>query len=56
MWGNSFDTSQDRFQLVLLIIVVISIPLMLLVKPIYLINKNKHKNYQHIAEEGTPNH
>lgn len=35
LWGKYGDTSQNQIQLILLIIAAISVPLMLLVKPIY---------------------
>lgn len=41
MWGNSADTSQDRFQVMILLVAVLCIPIMLLVKPLYLIGKIK---------------
>lgn len=41
MWGTVESTSQDGYQVLILIIAVISIPVMLLVKPYHLINKTK---------------
>lgn len=35
LWGTPGNTSQDQIQLILLMIAAISVPLMLLVKPIY---------------------
>ena len=44
MWGTTGDTSQDGFQILILIIAVLSIPIMLLVKPLHIISKmKKHK-------------
>lgn len=35
LWGEPGDTSQDKIQLILLIIAGVSVPLMLLPKPLY---------------------
>lgn len=43
MWGTTGSTSQDGWQIFILIISFISIPIMLLVKPIYLIKKMKSR-------------
>lgn len=47
MWGATGNTSQDRFQLLILLVALICIPLMLLVKPLYLIGKMKRHEQLH---------
>jgi hypothetical protein len=42
MWGTYGNTSQDKIQFIFLIISLVSIPLMLLPKPLYEIYCNKH--------------
>ena len=43
LWGTPGNTSQDHIQLILLIIAAVSVPIMLLVKPLYYIYCT-HKN------------
>ncbi len=41
MWGTTESTSQDGYQALILAIALISVPVMLLVKPLHLIKKIK---------------
>lgn len=46
MWGTTDATSQDAYQILILVVAIICIPVMLMVKPYHLIskaNKNKQK-------------
>ena len=45
MWGTTSDTSQDGIQIFILIIAVLSIPVMLLVKPLHIISKMKKSDF-----------
>lgn len=48
MWGDDGLSSQDSFQVVILLIAVICIPIMLLPKPIIEIKRmKKHKQPKH---------
>lgn len=49
MWGTATNTSQDEFQTLILLVAVLSVPVMLLVKPLYLIKKMKKR-----VEKGKP--
>jgi len=44
MWGAINATSQDGYQALILAISLICVPVMLLVKPLYAINKMKKHN------------
>lgn len=44
MWGTTQKTSQDGFQVLILLIAVVCIPTMLLVKPIHMIKKMNKKH------------
>lgn len=41
MWGTTDATSQDSYQILILIVAIICIPVMLIVKPYHLISKAK---------------
>lgn len=44
MWGTTDATSQDAYQILILVVSIICIPVMLMVKPYHLISKaNKNK-------------
>lgn len=45
MWGTVESTSQDVFQVMILVIALISVPVMLLVKPLHMIKKMKNKTH-----------
>ncbi len=47
MWGESGHSSQDTIQVIILLIAVISVPLMLLPKPIIEIKKLKRGHSKH---------
>lgn len=55
MWGDAGNSSQDTIQVIILLIAVISVPIMLLPKPIIEIRKIKrahpHKHDQLLVEE-----
>lgn len=44
MWGTVTETSQDGLQKLILAVAFISIPVMLLVKPLYTINRMKKQH------------
>jgi hypothetical protein len=53
MWGTAANTSQDIFQVEILLVALLCIPLMLLVKPIYMIcnmkrHEEKHNQHQRL--------
>lgn len=55
MWGNDGESSQDSIQVIILLIAVISVPIMLLPKPIIEIKrlnrKKQYKQHQLLVEE-----
>ena len=47
MWGTAGESSQDTIQVIILLIAVITIPIMLLPKPLIEINRMKKQKKEH---------
>lgn len=50
MWGNAGESSQDSIQVIILLIALVSVPVMLLPKPLIEINRMKKKHRPHDQE------
>lgn len=51
MWGLTGDTSQDNIQKFILVVALLCVPIMLLVKPIYMIKSHKQKPKKEVKKE-----
>jgi len=50
MWGDAGSSSQDSIQVIILLIALLSVPVMLLPKPLIEINRLKKKHRPHDQE------